>query len=96
LLSSNKINVKELDLKEFCTEKVFEVYGGIWSPVNTSSNVCVLVIYRSPNQNFHDFCQKLSDVLEAVFKPFLSLVLCGDFNVDPVMDEGQYRELLNV
>nr|CAI5824902.1 unnamed protein product [Callosobruchus analis]CAI5852587.1 unnamed protein product [Callosobruchus analis] len=64
---------------------LFEICGISFNRNN--SKTIVLNCYRSPKTvNFQIFCDKLTEVLELVFEPCVDLILCGDFNVDPVRD----------
>nr|CAI5850542.1 unnamed protein product [Callosobruchus analis] len=74
---------------------LFEICGISFNRNN--SKTIVLNCYRSPKTvNFQIFCDKLTEVLELVFEPCVDLILCGDFNVDPVRDINNYNILMNI
>nr|CAI5865274.1 unnamed protein product [Callosobruchus analis] len=52
--------------------------------------------YPEAYASFKIFCEQIDKVLEAHFEPSVSIILCGDFNVDPVRDENNYRVLTNI
>nr|CAH7766711.1 unnamed protein product [Callosobruchus chinensis] len=91
----DSVEVKSIDLEKFCIEKSIEICGIIFE--NNGNKTAVLSCYRSPiNQNFQVFCEKLEQIFEENFDSSTNFILCGDFNVDPIRDEINYKALTSI
>lgn len=42
----------------------------------------IVVVYRSPLGNINLFIENLSELLEELFKSSITMIVCGDFNID--------------
>lgn len=74
------IIVKPLDLSSFCIEQHFEVCA-ISYVYNKRDNL-LLNCYRSPSGDINVFFNKISEILNYLYKPHINLIICGDFNFD--------------
>nr|CAH7720044.1 unnamed protein product [Callosobruchus chinensis] len=91
----DSVEVKSIDLEKFCIEKSIEICGIIFE--NNGNKTAVLSCYRSPiNQNFQVFCEKLEEIFEENFDSSTNFILCGDFNVDAIRDEINYKALTSI
>jgi len=65
---------------------------------STFSNICILVIYRSPIGNFNTFVTQLDKVLQKLCTIKSNLIICGDVNVNYLQEsdkKSQLNALLN-
>ena len=65
---------------------------------STLLNICVLVIYISWRGKFKNFLTRLDTILQSLYIPKLSLVICCDINVNCLNDidkKNQLGALLN-
>ena len=69
-----------IDLGEFCNDQDIEICA-----VNShfsSSNYCILSVYRSPSRNFIHFLSSLDTILNRLYNNTLNIIICGDFNIN--------------
>lgn len=93
---TDTLKVHPLNLNTFCIEKHFEVCG-MSLRVGCDKTVVVLLCYRSPRLgDVNIFCDRLSGVLNRVYKPNIDIILLGDFNLDPDRDLRDFSKLLDV
>lgn len=57
--------------------------------VSTFSDICVLVIYRSPMGKFKNFITWLDTIQQLLYTPKLNLITCGDINVNDLNDNDK-------
>lgn len=89
------IKARKLDLGGFCIEKHFEICGV--SFINCEVKTVIISCYRScVNTDFAIFIDKFNDLLEFLYEPNLKLIICGDFNIDPIRDEKEYKLTSNL
>jgi hypothetical protein len=72
-------------------EKILEICA-----VKTESNGLGLVVaylYRSPVGNFCQFLNLLEQVLLFLYRSFIEFLICGDFNVDYLLNDNQKQQL---
>ncbi|KAG5900191.1 hypothetical protein JTB14_035335 [Gonioctena quinquepunctata] len=68
-------------------EKIFE-----YSCINCYSNnlkLVVICVYRSPKSNIDCFLEKMTELLDFIFEHPRSVVVCGDINVDFLVETAQ-------
>ncbi|VEN38257.1 unnamed protein product, partial [Callosobruchus maculatus] len=88
------LNCDEIDIKHFCTEKDIEL-----SAVSCKIDQKMYIIvncYRSPSGNVSVFFENISNVLELIYKPNVTLMVCGDFNFDPTNNRNNFNTLSNI
>ena len=56
-------------------------------------NICVLTLYRAPSGNFGQFLQKLDTILQALHTPNLHLIICGDININYLIESEDRSQL---
>lgn len=89
------IQVKSLNLNQFCIEKDIEICG-ITFTSKTKMKHLILACYRSPAGNFQSFCEKIADTLDFTVKTNVNVILAGDFNLDPERDSSEIKILNNI
>jgi hypothetical protein len=57
------------------------------------SNIKIMTIYRAPSGNFEIFLNKLDTILSTLYKTDLKLVICGDININYLVDSERKRQL---
>lgn len=87
------LDVEPVDLSQHCVERHFEVCGVRWSA--GVSEVIMIVCYRADRHCSVDIlCDRLSRVLDEVYcRPTISVVVMGDFNMDPERDKKDFKAL---
>ena len=81
------LNYVRLDLEKYCQDKHFEVCA-IKIHLDTKS-VRIIAIYRAPSGNFDLFLSKLDVVLRNLYTVTLDYIICGDINIDYLIDSDR-------
>jgi len=58
--------------------------------------LCILAIYRSPLGNFNTFLTNFDLILQKFFNPKFNLILCGDINVNYLVESYKKNQLVNI
>ncbi|GFG31309.1 hypothetical protein Cfor_12872 [Coptotermes formosanus] len=89
-----KLNLESdaIDLTQYCIEKVIEACA-VQIKVGFHS-VILLCIYRSPSGNFGEFVEQLDRILKYLYKPKFELIICGDFNVNFLIDSSPVQQFI--
>ena len=87
----NNLRFTPLNVDEYCVDQDIEVCAIHLH--STHNKLCILAIYRSPQGNFNTFLTKLDLVLQKFFKLNFTLVVCGDVNVNYLMESHKKNEL---
>jgi hypothetical protein len=75
-----------------CSDKVFEA-----SVVELLEYQTLLAcIYRSPDSEFYEFLNKLEALIVKVYAKAKCLILCGDWNVNFLHQNGKLQDLQNL
>jgi len=85
------LNLENLDLEQYCTEKDFEVCA-----VKLDLNItrtCVITIYRAPSGNFNLFINKLDTLLSILYNLTLEYIICSDINIDYLVNSDRKKQL---
>ena len=56
-------------------------------------NICIIVVCRAPCANFHLFLNGLDGIIRSLYKVDSRLIVCGDINVDYLVDSEGKRQL---
>jgi hypothetical protein len=54
----------------------------------------LLCIYRSPSGNVREFLEQLDLILKYLYKPKFEFIICGDFNVNLLIDSSPVQQLI--
>jgi hypothetical protein len=93
------LNYKKFDtvnLDKYCAD--FDIELCAVKIKNESSYVYVLSAYRAPSGNFSKFLLQIDEVLKSLYTLKAEFIICGDFNIDYLMDnyrKNQLNSLLN-
>ena len=52
-----------------------------------------LVVYRAPTGDFIYFLNKLDDSIKSMYKTNLNLILCGNINIDYLLENDRRKQL---
>ena len=85
------LNYVRLDLEKYCQDKNFEVCA-IKIHLDTKS-VCIIAIYTALSGNFDLFLSKLDVVLRNLYAATLEYIICGDINIDYLIDSDKKSQL---
>jgi len=86
ILARNDMTYQAIDLNKLCKEKVFEISA---LKLNTcSKKVTLCCVYRSPSENPNYFLELLEKTLNLLYQSNLSLVICGDLNINFLVDSS--------
>jgi len=55
--------------------------------------LCILAIYRSPRGDFTDFLKLLDLILQKLYNNKYNIVVCGDENVNYLIENNQRSQL---
>jgi exonuclease III len=73
-----------INLDKFCHDKDIEACA---ISINTiSCRLCILAIYRSPSNNYDNFLDQIELMLHRICIRNVTMILCGDFNVNYMKD----------
>lgn len=87
--SDQKLEVDDLKLDHYCSEKNIEVCGLAWK-VSTRKQVYIITCYRSPSGDFNLFLKTLNNILDKLYKPHIPIIINGDFNINPDCTDDRY------
>jgi hypothetical protein len=82
------------DLCKYSKEKDIEICG---VKLNVSFPIVYIRrVYRSPVGNFNYFLQTLDKVLQSLCNPVSRIIICGDININYLIENDQKRRLDNM
>ncbi|PNF30487.1 hypothetical protein B7P43_G10883 [Cryptotermes secundus] len=87
-----KFKFTNIDLTKYCQDRDIEICA-IMIHLN-ARKICIITIYRSPSGNFDIFMNKLDLILNKLFKVTVDFVICGDFNINVLVDSERKRQLV--
>ena len=89
----NSLKFTNIDLSDYCNEKDIEICA-----IKISTNlqkICITAIYTAPSGNFTYFLRSLDNVLKNLVSSSTCLIICGDLNVNYLLEKEQKRLLLD-
>jgi len=90
----NSLQFTNIDLSDYCIEKIIEICA---VKINMNSlTMCIITLYRAPSGNFNHFLQRLDKVLKFLHTPSTRLIICGDLNINYLVDNVSKRQLYNL
>jgi hypothetical protein len=78
-------------LSNFSIDQHIEVNAILLS--NFSDNIYIISIYRAPSGNFTLFLSKLESILNLFFRNNTKVALCGDININYLIDSNKKKKL---
>jgi len=58
--------------------------------------MCIITIYRAPTGNFNFFLQNLDNVLQVLHTPASNFIICGDLNINYLVENEKKKQLDNL
>jgi hypothetical protein len=90
----NSLKFTVPDLCKYGKEKDIEICG---VKLNVSSSIVyVITIYKSLVGDFNYFLQNLDKVLQSLYAPVSRIIICGDININYLIENDWRRRLDNV
>jgi exonuclease III len=86
----NNLNAINIDLDNFCNK---DIEACAVSVNKANLEICILTIYRSPSGNYDKFLDKLELILLKLSKKKTKVFVCGDFNVNYMVNSPQKTKL---
>ena len=90
----NTLKSTNIDLSKYCKKKDIEICA-VKLKLNDTP-VCVITVYRSPLGNFNHFLQSIDAVLQTLYTPAQSFIICGDININYLVVSEQRKQLDNL
>ena len=91
IMTRHNIQFATIDLFSFCIERIFEICE---IEVNSKNKkIIVGCIYRSPSGDIVQFLELLEDTLSYLYKRSGSLILCGDLNINFLLETPNKKRL---
>lgn len=88
ILIKDSISFKNLDNVSNMSEEMHSEFCGISFSLN-GRNYCLLNVYRPPDGNIGVFIDRVSQLLMLYSKQFVNIILCGDVNIDYLVDSEE-------
>jgi len=93
-VARQNIQFTTIDLLKFCRERIFEICA---IEVNSKSKkIIVGCIYRSPSGDVAQFLKSLEDTLSYLYKFSITIILCGDLNINYILETPDKKRLGNI
>jgi len=83
-----------IELNKLYKEKVFEISAVKLNTFSTKTTLCC--VYRSPSENPHYFLELLEKTLKLLYQPNVYLVICGDLNINFLVDSSVNQNLESI
>ena len=58
--------------------------------------MCIITVYRSPNDNFQYFIKGLDNIIKKMYKPDVQLIIGADININCLSESKEKQELNNI
>lgn len=77
-------------------EKNFEICLARYDDIKRGCVLYIVVVYRSPKSNVHIFIDTLYELMYKIYEPNNNYIVCGDVNIDSLIDNGDTKKLFNL
>jgi hypothetical protein len=94
ILARNDIIYQIVDLNKLCKENTFEISAVKLNICSTKVILCF--VYRSPPENPNYFFKLLEKTLELLYQPTISFLICGDLNINFLMESTVKQRLESI
>ena len=88
------IQCSNINIDTYCKEKDIEICAVKLSYLDLK--ICIITLYRSPTGNFDSFLLNLDRVLHSLYNSTLHFIICGDFNIDYLIESERKNQLENL
>ena len=94
IYTHNTLHSAAINLGKHCMEKDIEICA---VKLEVQSSVfCIIAVYRSSSCNFNCFLETLDVVLQSLYSLSLSIIICGDININCLVVNEQRKQLDNL
>ena len=94
IMARHNIQFTTIDLLKFCRERIFDICA---IEVNSESKkIIVGCVYRSPSGDVAQFLKSLEATLSYLYKFPVTLILCGDLNINYLLGTPYKKRLDNI
>lgn len=94
IFTAKSITAIPICLTSYCVERDFECCA---SKIDLDyQKLTILCVYRSPSGNINNFISKLESVLFKLSKGTRKIILCGDFNINFLLNNNDKMNLLDM
>jgi exonuclease III len=94
ILARNDMIYQPIYLNKLCKEKIFEISA---VKLNIGSiKVILCCVYRSPSKNPNYFVKQLEKTLNLLYQPNISFVICGDLNINFLIESTVKQNLVTL
>jgi len=83
-----------INIEKFCKDKELEACALRLDFLHFK--FFIITIYRSPNGNFQNFVKELDNIINKIFELDIQLVICGDININYLIESKEKQELNNI
>jgi len=83
-----------INIEKFCKDKELEACDLKLDFLSIKG--CIITVYRSPNGNFQCFIKGLDNIIKKMYKPDFKLIICGDININYLIESKEKQELNNI
>ena len=90
----NSMKFTSLHVADYCIDQDCEVCA---IHLNSADDkLCILAVYWSPLGNFNTFLTNFDLILHKFFNLNYNFILCGDFNVDYLLESHKKTQLIKI
>ena len=94
IFNRNCLNVRAIDLKDYCEDHIIEVCG---VHVISPNPLLIVTCYRPPASNLNQFLMKLEHMLNSICGDSVyDVIFCGDFNIDSGSNGHDFQRIRSV
>jgi len=83
-----------INIEKFCKDKDLEACALKLDLL--PFKICVITVYRSPIGNFQYIIKGLGNIIKTIYKPVVHLIICGDKNINYLIESKEKQELNNI
>jgi len=94
ILARNYMIFQAINLNKLCKEKVFE--RSAVKIHKDSIKVILCCVYKSPSENPNNFLKQFEKTLKLIYQPTVSLVICGDLNINYFTESSVKQNLESI
>lgn len=94
IFADNKFKYEPINLKHYSEEMEFECAGCSINADNIM--IAIVCVYRPPSPNHNIFFNKLNNLMTNLYKSYSYVILCGDFNINYLMDTPAKKILKDI
>jgi len=88
------IQYSNINIDKYCKEKDIEICALKFA--YHKLKICIITLYRSPTGDMDFFLSKLDRVLHIVYNLTHHIIICGDINVDYLVESERKKQLDNL